>query len=131
MTRQGGNTPRRSSGSDIVERRILADLDWWRVEEGQRELRDVPPPAQLPSPADTEEEQEQFPEDISVAPSPPPTRDLNVNTESLSSPLPGAGSSALESPDFSHVHYFLGMDYQSFGSSHEVGLCLNPIHVPT
>lgn len=100
---------------------MLADLDWWRVEEGQHELRgEVPPPSQLPNPADTEEEQEQVPEVISPLPSPP--RDLNVNTDPLWAPLPGSGSSAVESSDFSHVHYFLGMNYETFGTT-EVGLC--------
>ncbi|KAI0320126.1 hypothetical protein OF83DRAFT_1081835 [Amylostereum chailletii] len=28
--------PRRSSGSDTSSRRVLADIDWWRVEEGQQ-----------------------------------------------------------------------------------------------
>ena len=127
-TRQGGGHPRRASGSDIAERRVLADLDWWRIEEGQLELRGhSPPPSQLPNPSDTEEEQEQFPEHTSPLPPSPPPRDLNVNPESVSFPLPGAGSSALESSDFSHIHYFLGMDYETFASSsHQVGLSHPP-----
>jgi hypothetical protein len=28
---------RRSSGSDVSDRRVLADIDWWRVADGQRE----------------------------------------------------------------------------------------------
>lgn len=39
QTRTGARSPRRSSGSDTTNRRILADIDWWRVEEGQREVR--------------------------------------------------------------------------------------------
>lgn len=27
--------PRRSSGSATAERRVLADIDWWRVHDGQ------------------------------------------------------------------------------------------------
>jgi hypothetical protein len=38
-TRTGSRSPRRSSGSDTANRRVLADIDWWRVEEGQREVR--------------------------------------------------------------------------------------------
>ncbi|GBE82118.1 predicted protein [Sparassis crispa] len=37
VTRAGGNTPRRSSGSDTSRRRVLADIDWWRVQDGQRD----------------------------------------------------------------------------------------------
>lgn len=28
---------RRSSGSDLSDRKVLADIDWWRVADGQRE----------------------------------------------------------------------------------------------
>ncbi len=28
---------RRSSGSDVSDRKVLADIDWWRVTDGQRE----------------------------------------------------------------------------------------------
>ena len=28
---------RRSSGSDVADRKVLADIDWWRVADGQRE----------------------------------------------------------------------------------------------
>ena len=34
-----GHGPRRSSGSETGQRRVLADIDWWRVQEGQREVR--------------------------------------------------------------------------------------------
>lgn len=30
-----GNGHRRSSGSDTTTRRVLADIEWWRVTEGQ------------------------------------------------------------------------------------------------
>lgn len=33
---QGGHGHRRSSGSDVSNRRVLADIDWWRVADGQR-----------------------------------------------------------------------------------------------
>ncbi|KIM65336.1 hypothetical protein SCLCIDRAFT_542502 [Scleroderma citrinum Foug A] len=33
--RMGGQQPRRSSGSDTSERRVLADIEWWRVADGQ------------------------------------------------------------------------------------------------
>ncbi|KAG7092693.1 hypothetical protein E1B28_009024 [Marasmius oreades] len=36
--RTGGNGHRRSSGSDIASRRVLADIEWWRVTVGQRDL---------------------------------------------------------------------------------------------
>ncbi|KAI0748524.1 hypothetical protein C8Q80DRAFT_1270920 [Daedaleopsis nitida] len=37
-TRAGGHQPRRSSGSDTSGRRVLADLDWWLVQDGQYEV---------------------------------------------------------------------------------------------
>ncbi|KAK7693768.1 hypothetical protein QCA50_003340 [Cerrena zonata] len=49
LTRQGSHGPRRSSGSDTIQRKVLADIDWWRVEESQREVRGLPP---LARPAD-------------------------------------------------------------------------------
>ncbi|KAI6150707.1 hypothetical protein BKA82DRAFT_3076837 [Pisolithus tinctorius] len=33
--RTAGQQPRRSSGSDVSERRVLADIEWWRVADGQ------------------------------------------------------------------------------------------------
>lgn len=36
--RTGGSGHRRSSGSDIASRRVLADIEWWRVTVGQRDL---------------------------------------------------------------------------------------------
>jgi hypothetical protein len=33
---QGGHGHRRSSGSDVSHRRVLADIEWWRVADGQR-----------------------------------------------------------------------------------------------
>lgn len=32
-----GHGHRRSSGSDTATRRVLADIEWWRVTEGQRD----------------------------------------------------------------------------------------------
>lgn len=60
-TRTGSRSPRRSSGSDTVNRRVLADIDWWRVEEGQREVRGLSPHEQLrpATPASDEEDLEQ------------------------------------------------------------------------
>ncbi|TFK92303.1 hypothetical protein K466DRAFT_573149 [Polyporus arcularius HHB13444] len=37
-TRPGDRQPRRSSGSDTSNRRVLADIDWWIVHDVQREL---------------------------------------------------------------------------------------------
>ncbi|RPD66408.1 hypothetical protein L226DRAFT_566845 [Lentinus tigrinus ALCF2SS1-7] len=37
-TRAGDRQPRRSSGSDTSNRRVLADIDWWIVQDGQREV---------------------------------------------------------------------------------------------
>lgn len=32
-----GNGHRRSSGSETTSRRVLADIEWWRVADGQRD----------------------------------------------------------------------------------------------
>ena len=41
QTRAGPNQPRRSSGSDVSNRRVLADIDWWIVQDGQRDIYDA------------------------------------------------------------------------------------------
>ncbi|KAI0685704.1 hypothetical protein BC835DRAFT_1455346 [Cytidiella melzeri] len=51
-TRTGSRSLRRLSGSETANRRILADIDWWRVEEGQRQVRGLSPHDQLrPTPS--------------------------------------------------------------------------------
>ncbi|KZT71295.1 hypothetical protein DAEQUDRAFT_744315 [Daedalea quercina L-15889] len=40
QTRAGPHQPRRSSGSDVSNRRVLADIDWWIVQDGQRDVYD-------------------------------------------------------------------------------------------
>ncbi|CCM06475.1 uncharacterized protein FIBRA_08742 [Fibroporia radiculosa] len=49
-TRPAGHVPRRASGSDVSNRRVLADLDWWVVQDGQydefdpaNDILDTPP----------------------------------------------------------------------------------------
>ncbi|EPQ58279.1 hypothetical protein GLOTRDRAFT_114739 [Gloeophyllum trabeum ATCC 11539] len=37
-TRTHGHVPRRTSGSETASRRVLADIEWWRVLDGQREV---------------------------------------------------------------------------------------------
>ncbi|KAF8643867.1 hypothetical protein AX16_008883 [Volvariella volvacea WC 439] len=37
-TRTQGPSPRRSSGSDVANRRVLADIEWWKVVDGQCHL---------------------------------------------------------------------------------------------
>ncbi|KDQ60775.1 hypothetical protein JAAARDRAFT_561428 [Jaapia argillacea MUCL 33604] len=36
--RVNGHVPRRTSGSETSTRRVLADIDWWKVMDGQRDL---------------------------------------------------------------------------------------------
>lgn len=72
QTRTGARSPRRSSGSDTVNRRVLADIDWWRVEDSQREVRGLSRheplrPAMLGGADDDELDQEER------EPSPAPT----------------------------------------------------------
>lgn len=50
--RSQGHSRRRSSGSDSSTRRVLADLDWWRVTDTQLEIE----------PAQDAEDEEQDPE---------------------------------------------------------------------
>jgi hypothetical protein len=61
QTRTGARSPRRSSGSDTTNRRILADLDWWRVEASQREVRGLSPdePLRPTTPSSDEEDLDQ------------------------------------------------------------------------
>jgi hypothetical protein len=42
-SRAGGHQPRRASGSDTLGRRVLADIDWWRVPGVQRDDHGPPP----------------------------------------------------------------------------------------
>ena len=37
LTSRSQRSHRRSSGSDLSTRKVLADIDWWRVADGQRE----------------------------------------------------------------------------------------------
>ncbi|KAH9930732.1 uncharacterized protein B0H18DRAFT_1116844 [Fomitopsis serialis] len=41
QTRAGPHQPRRSSGSDVGNRRVLADIDWWVVQDGQLDVYDA------------------------------------------------------------------------------------------
>lgn len=41
QTRPAPHQPRRSSGSDVANRRVLADIDWWIVQDGQRDIYDA------------------------------------------------------------------------------------------
>ena len=99
-TRAGSRGPRRSSGSDTSERRVLADLDWWRVEASQREVRGLTPyePLRAATPSsDSEEEldQEQRPPSPASATVASPT---NV-PRTLTPPAyntPGAGTDTLD-----------------------------------
>ncbi|OCH93400.1 hypothetical protein OBBRIDRAFT_811140 [Obba rivulosa] len=54
-TRTSGHAPRRSSGSETSQRRVLADIDWWRVQEGQREVRGEDVDDQEPDASETAE----------------------------------------------------------------------------
>lgn len=108
QTRTGARSPRRSSGSDTTNRRVLADIDWWRVEEGQREVRGLAAHEQLhqATPVSDEEEvdqEERQPAPVAVPTLPTPTT-LSHNVGSSSDiPLwhnvPGAGWDTFDSFD--------------------------------
>lgn len=122
-TRAGGSNPRRVSGSDIQERRVLQDLDWWRVEEGQRELRGYSPADfldQQTNAVDPEEEQEQIPPEVatSTLAAAPAAVLVAMNTTSpLLDSLPGGGADV----DEGHVPFYMGVHFTGPGLT-EVGL---------
>lgn len=97
QTRTAPRSPRRSSGSDTANRRVLADIDWWRVEEGQREVRGLLPHEQLRPDTPTSDEEQQDQEER--APSPVATTLLDIPTHNTGSEIdlplwhnvPGAG----------------------------------------
>ncbi|KAI0345337.1 hypothetical protein BDW22DRAFT_1026921 [Trametopsis cervina] len=112
QTRTSSRSPRRSSGSDTSNRRVLADIDWWRVEAAQREVRGLAPHEQLrpASPASSDEdEQEREQEERSPSPSPSPVATPAYNAGSSSDvplwhSIPGAGWDVFDS--FASEHPF-------------------------
>ncbi|KAI0705867.1 hypothetical protein BC835DRAFT_1409925 [Cytidiella melzeri] len=134
QTRTGSRSPRRSSGSETANRRVLADIDWWRVEEGQRQVRGLSPHDQLrpATPASDEEEVDQEERDPSpVAPTPSHNTGFNIDLP-LWHNVPGAGwdtfdgfelsSSDLGSADPSEYPQQIPSTLQQFAA-----LSLNPI----
>lgn len=123
LTRQGSHGPRRSSGSDTIQRRVLADIDWWRVEEGQRELRGLPPLArpvdanhENPN-ADTEREHETG-----------SLTSVSIMTDvPLWQPAPGSGAAMHES-ELSLFSSVLSTESSAVSNSPEVGL--STLHSP-
>lgn len=97
QTRTSPRSPRRSSGSDTANRRVLADIDWWRVEEGQREVRGLSPDEQLrpATPASDEEEvdqEERAPSPVAATLFTAPSHNSGSSTDlPLWHNVPGAG----------------------------------------
>ena len=114
-TRASPRGPRRPSGSDTIERRVLADLDLWRIEASQREVRGLAPFELLraPSPASSEED-EVDQEERDPSPSSPTVTAVTVPAvdEEVQAPLwhtvPGSGSSAFEDVTPLHLDFALG-----------------------
>ena len=118
-TRAGSRPPRRPSGSQTSERRVLADLDLWRVEASQREVRGLSSwePLRASSPTSSEEDEldqeELVPSGSSRSPSPTPSSPItthNILGGSFSSSwdsLPGAGLSFLEDSSSLHLSFAL------------------------
>ncbi|KAL4254094.1 hypothetical protein ABKN59_002490 [Abortiporus biennis] len=110
MTRPAGGNPRRSSGSAIAERRVLADLDWWRVQEGQHDLRGYSPAdfiGAAPSVTDPEHEQEQVPAaDVLVD-----ALAVTNNRTPIWNSLPGAGADA--GVDDSHLSFYMSVHFSA------------------
>ena len=127
-TRAGSRDPRRPSGTETSERRVLADLDVWRIEASQREVRGLAPYELLraPSPASSEEdevdqeERDPVPSALTatttVAPAP-------AEDEEVLAPLwntaPGSGSNALEDTTSLHFDFALG----DIGTSEPLEVC--------
>lgn len=93
QTRAAPRSPRRSSGSETANRRVLADIDWWRVEDSQREVRGLAPHETLrhATPGAEDDDVDQEEREPSPSPSTPEPR------ESLWHSAPGGGLDALES----------------------------------
>ncbi|KAI0093971.1 hypothetical protein BDY19DRAFT_902660 [Irpex rosettiformis] len=102
QTRTGSRSPRRSSGSDTANRRVLADIDWWRVEEGQREVRGLSFEDQLrpATPSSDEEEldqEERAPSPVAASLFQAPTHNVGSDTDlPLWHNVPGAGWDAFD-----------------------------------
>jgi len=108
--RSHGHMPRRSSGSETSGRRVLADIEWWRVVDGQRD-------------ADTEHESEERERDQLQGQEPNQLPELtnasgnavsnDVGVERLSTALPW--STITDSPEVCS-HFFPEDDF--FFSNH-------------
>jgi hypothetical protein len=61
--RSQGHGQRRSSGTEISGRRVLADIEWWRVADGQRDVDTTPEPEEHDH--DRAQEQGQVVEELS------------------------------------------------------------------
>ncbi|KAI0372928.1 hypothetical protein BV20DRAFT_990354 [Pilatotrama ljubarskyi] len=105
-TRTGNPQPRRSSGSDTANRRVLADIDWWLVHDRQRDFvaepsggeedsdeqgaapENVQPPHGAPNvvPSEDFESPAALPPPVAVAPSAGPAAG-SFDGELASSPL--------------------------------------------
>ncbi len=112
-TRLGARSPRRSSGSDTLNRRVLADIDWWRVEESQHEVRGLAlhEPLRDTTPSADEDEldqEEREPAPSQNTPPSPPTHHLGAAPTTLWHNVPGAGSDAFESVAPFHLDFTLG-----------------------
>lgn len=99
-TRPGAHNPRRSSGSDVNNRRVLADIDWWIVQDGQRD--DLDAYDQRDAPDAAEREGEPAPAVAGVAaPTPLVEHDLDhVHPMWQLGPQVGSGAGAVENISF-------------------------------
>ncbi|KAF9052173.1 hypothetical protein BDP27DRAFT_1433897 [Rhodocollybia butyracea] len=121
-----GHSHRRSSGSETATRRVLADIEWWRVSEGQRDLEAVEAEEDSSEPSSPRTPEnlleglvspawpgfsEFLPEVLTVIPQTPPRRGhrLESSTSSL--------ESTPESSDGPMEGLRLGLQYVSLGPS--------------
>ncbi|KIP12276.1 hypothetical protein PHLGIDRAFT_113755 [Phlebiopsis gigantea 11061_1 CR5-6] len=113
QTRTGSRSPRRSSGSDTANRRILADIDWWRVEEAQRQVRGLAPSDQLRPTTPTTDDEELDQEERDPLPAPQlldfsPAAGENAGSSPLWHNMPGGGLDTLEAIESRFTMWTMG-----------------------
>lgn len=96
-TRAGVPAHRRSSGTESSRRRVLADIDWWLVQDGQRDFLAEDEDADADAPETAEAEQEANVEASDAGRTAPPTWQLAA----------GVASGALDG-QFNVPYYFNG-----------------------
>lgn len=120
--RAGAPAHRRSSGAETSRRRVLADIAWWLVQDGQRDFfaEDEDADADVPATAETEQDVSEEANDASDALRSAPTWQLHAS----------AGLGAFDRPFNAVPYYFNGMASPSDRENFEVRVHLSHVHLP-